>query len=194
MKSLRTVLLIGLLISFTVGSSFAQLASNPTYGVKGGFNISNVAGDADNQSRFSWHGGVYSEIFFDYFIMLQVEALFSSIGHGGPSTLRLNYVHIPLLLRYNLDYNFNVHTGLQPGFLVSANNVTGDVKTNVKDFFDGFDLGLPIGVGWQFSGGQYIFNVRYTIGLMNVASDDAFKRRNNYFSFAFGYKLYQKAG
>lgn len=194
MKSLRIFLLAALLIGISLQNSHAQLASNPTFGVKGGFNLSNVAGDVDNQTRFSWHGGVYSEIFFDYFLMLQLEALYTSVGHGGPSTLRLNYVYIPVLLRYNLDYNFNVHTGLQPGFLITANNVFGDVKTDVKDFFKGFDLGLPIGVGWQFSGGQYVFNVRYTIGLTNVSSVDLETRRNNYFSFSFGYKLYQKAG
>lgn len=193
MKSFKILLIVILLVVFSAGGSLAQLASNPTFGVKAGFNVSNVAGDFDNVARFSFHGGVYSEIYFDYFVMLQVEALISSIGHAGASTLRLNYLQIPFLARYNLDYNFNVHAGLTPGFMLSARNITAGIKTDVNDFFKAFDLGLPIGVGWQFSGGQYIFNVRYTFGLTNISSD-AFTRRNNYFSFAFGYKLFQKPG
>ena len=172
--------------------SFGQGAPAPAFGVKGGFNVSNVAGDADNSAKFSGHVGLYSEVYFDTFLMSQVEVLFAWIGHGGDPSLNLAYVQFPLLLRYNWDYNFNVHLGIQPAVLMSAKSKSksADTKTDVKSEFTGFDFGLPVGIGWDFAERKYNLTARYIFGLNNISNFSG-TRRNNVLEVSLGIKLHQ---
>jgi hypothetical protein len=183
-------LFIILLLSLS-GTAFSQGAPKPIYGAKAGINLADVGGDIDNQMKIAGHAGVYSEIFFDYFLMMQVELLLSFVGHGGTNSLNLTYLTLPIVGRYNLGYNFNVHAGLQPGFLLSAKQVSGSSSFDVKDQFKGFDLGLPIGVGWEFADRKYNVTLRYIIGLMNVDSSGFGIRRNNVLQASFGILLHQ---
>ena len=176
--------------SFITSLAFGQGAPAPAFGAKGGFNISGVGGDTDNTAKFSGHVGLYSEVYFDYFLMSQAEVVFAWIGHGGDPSLNLAYIQFPLLIRYNWDYNFNVHLGIQPAVLLSANQKSGDTKVKVKDQFKGFDFGLPVGIGWDFAERKYNITARYIFGLNNI-SDVGGTRRNNVLEVSLGIKLHQ---
>ncbi len=68
--------------------------------------------------------------------MLQLEFLLSQQGHAAQddfsNSLNLLYLNIPLMARYNLGYNLNVHAGIQPGILLSAKSKFQDEKFDVK--------------------------------------------------------------
>ena len=158
MKKLTVILLV-LAVSFSSSNAFSQGAPKPIFGKKGGFNFANIGGETDNKLKTAFHAGVYSEVFFDYFLMMQTEILLSYQGHAPfddqpfSAALNLWYINIPIMARYNLGYNFNVHAGFQVGFLLSAKSKYNDDtlgEIDVKDQFNSVDFGLPVGVGYEF--------------------------------------------
>ena len=197
-----TVLLISLALLFASTDSFAQGAPKPIVGVKGGLNLANIGGDdVDNELRLAFHAGAYSEILFDYFLMMQAEFLLSYQGHGGfdpdvlgSSSLNLWYLNIPIMARYNIGYNLNVHAGIQAGILLSAQSkfvdFSGTTSTfDVKDQFKTIDLGIPIGVGYDFGDRDISVMARYIFPINNISSDSFFRRTNNIFQLSVGFKL-----
>lgn len=175
---------------------FGQGAPKPIVGAKGGLNFTNVGGDVDNKMKTALHAGVYSEVFFDYFLMLQAEILLSFQGHAPAtdldSKLNLTYLNIPVMARYNLGYNLNVHAGVQFGFLLSAKSVNQlDEETDQKDFFKGMELALPIGVGYDLMDRKINATVRYVIGLNNIADFAGETRHNNVLQVSVGYLLFR---
>lgn len=197
MKKLTIILLI-----FVVGIGstkvYGQGAPKPIFGAKGGLNFADITGETDNKLKTAFHAGVYSEVFFDYFLMAQAELMISYQGHAPfnsdpfSSSLNLWYINLPLMARYNIGYNLNVHAGIQLGFLLSAkvkynDSALGDF--DVKDQTKSIDFGIPIGVGYEFWDRKLNATARYIIPINNISSDAAFTRRNSVFQVSIGIKL-----
>ena len=195
MKKLKSIVIVVALITATNFSSFGQGAPKPIVGAKGGINLANIGGDTDNSMKIAPHFGMYTEVFFDYFLMMQAEILFSFQGHAAAddfsSSLNLSYINIPVMARYNLGYNLNVHTGIQFGFLLSAKSVFQSEKFDVKDQFKGMELGLPIGVGYDFMDRKFNVTARYVIGLNNIAESTTQTRHNNVLQLSLGLLLFR---
>jgi len=193
-----TVFLIALTVSLSSFSTYGQGAPKPIFGAKGGLNFANITGETDNKLKTAFHAGVYSEVFFDYFLMAQAELLVSYQGHAPfnsdpfSSALNLWYINLPIMARYNLGYNFNVHAGIQLGFLLSAKvkfNESGVDPIDVKDQTKGFDFGIPVGVGYEFWDRKMGVTARYVIPISNISEDAAFTRRNSVIQVSLGIKL-----
>lgn len=193
-------IIFSLAIIFAGSDSFSQGAPKPNFGAKGGLNLANIGGDeTDNKMKLAFHAGVYSEVFFDYFLMMQAEILLSYQGHAAvdefSGSLSLWYLNIPILARYNIGYNLNVHAGIQPGFLLSAqskytDSFSGDViKLDQKDFFKTMDWGIPVGVGYSLGDRNINASIRYIIPISNISADDFFTRRNSVFQISVGIKI-----
>lgn len=188
-------MLVALLMAASV-ELFGQGAPKPIVGAKGGINLANIGGDeTDNKVKLAPHVGMYSEVFFDYFLMLQAEILLSFQGHAAPSEfdnkLNLTYLNIPVMARYNLGYNLNVHAGVQFGFLLSAKRIYQDFESDVKDQFKGMELGLPIGVGYDLMDRKINVTVRYIIGLNNISDNSIQTLHNNVFQISAGVMLFR---
>ena len=199
-KQMKKFAIIFLVLALLGSGAFSQGAPKPIVGAKGGFNFANIGGESDNKMKTAFHAGVYSEVFFDYFLMMQAELLLSYQGHAPfdsqpfSSSLNLVYINLPIMARYNLGYNFNVHAGFQFGVLLSAkSNYTdsnGDKQSfDVKDQLKGVDVGIPIGVGYEFWDRKLNATVRYIIPINNISTDSAFKRTNSVFQLSLGIML-----
>jgi outer membrane protein with beta-barrel domain len=204
MKKLTLILLV---LAVTLGSTnvFGQGAPKPIFGAKAGPNFANIGGETDNKMKTSFHAGVYAEVFFDYFLMMQMELLLSNQGHAADpalpsaSSLDLWYLNLPIMARYNLGYNFNVHAGIQLGFLLSATSkftdpFTGEKFTSkVNDQFKAIDLGLPIGVGYEFWDRKLNVTVRYILPLTDISkiTGPGQKRTNKVFQVSLGIMLFR---
>lgn len=194
-----TIILVALAVSAGSFSAHGQGAPKPNFGAKGGLNFANIIGDeADNSMKTAFHVGVYSEVFFDYFLMMQAELLLSYQGHAkaneSSNALNLWYINLPIMARYNLGYNFNVHLGLQPGFLIGANSSWTDFngeeqKDDVIDQKKTFDLGIPVGAGYTFWDRRLNATVRYVIPLMNTEKSDFETKKNSVFQISIGIKI-----
>ena len=132
-----------------------------------------------------------------------MEILLSYQGHAPiddnpfSNSLNLWYINLPIMARYNIGYNFNVHAGFQFGVLLSAKSKFNDDTIedfDVKDQFKGVDFGIPIGAGYDFMDRKLSVTVRYIIPINNISNDSAFKRTNQVFQISLGILLFRMDG
>jgi len=84
---------------------------------------------------------------------------------------RLWYLNFPLLARYPFGSGFYGEAGLQPGILLSAKDKFDGESVNVRDNIKTFDLGIPLGVGYDFPN-NFGVGLRVTPGVMNISKGD----------------------
>lgn len=146
-------------------------AQSTRFGVKGGLNVSNFTGyEEDVKSLIGFHVGGFAEIKVAKKIAIQPEFLFSTQGtiiegFDGDSntTVKVNYLNIPVLAKYYITDAFSVEAGPQIGFLLSA-KARGE---DVSDLYKSTDFGFNLGCGYNFTEDISV-GIRYTIGLTNV--------------------------
>jgi len=153
---------------------------------------SRLTGDSDSwNSAFGFQGGVEAHVPFNCTVPLTAWAGFnvSMQGAGWESdwgeglvkgTTRLWYLNFPLTTRYMFGDSFYGEIGLQPGVLLSAKDNYEGGSDDWSDYFKTFDLGIPLGVGYDFPN-NFGIGFRVTPGVLNInASEyaDEYKNRN----------------
>jgi hypothetical protein len=88
-------------------------------------------------------------------------------GYSGKGNVNLSYIFIPLLYHYVFGSGLYAEAGLQPGFLLSAKDKYDGGSYDYKDSMKKFDLGLPVGAGYQLSK-KLSIGARATFGLTNL--------------------------
>lgn len=145
-------------------------------GIKGGVNfanqsvkdLGNTIGDLSTEGKTGFHGGAYVVLAFSEKWAIQPEILYSSQGSEIPDLEDLNeleYLSIPILLRWKPLKLVSFEAGPQFSTLLAAKDINGD---SVKDNFKGSDFGLAVGATVHLPLG---FNVgaRYIWGFANVS-------------------------
>ncbi|MEN2487590.1 porin family protein [Flavobacterium sp. B11] len=178
-------------LTLFLSASFGMLQAqdnnvNTEYGVKGGFNMSNLYGSGDNVDDnnvlYGFNAGVYATLPISDFVAIQPELLFTTKGAkleynnafaSGDAKFRLNYIELPLLVRVNVTKNFNIHAGGYASYLVSSKvsgNGTVDFDQDIDtDDLNKFDAGLSAGVGVDFN--PISIGLRYNYGLTTVGKE-----------------------
>lgn len=174
--------------------------SNLTYGVKGGWNITNIS-NADAKNKMSIHLGGFAEWRINDYFGIQPELLYSRQGYRDKATvdgetiktrLRVNYLNIPVLAKLYVLDDLSVDLGPQFGFALNAKNRTksgGHVTKNKITNFNTFDFSFAIGASYQMD--DFMFSARYNIGLTNIfdKNDVGGNRKNHVFQLSVGYSL-----
>ena len=194
-------------------------AQNINFGIKSGLNISNLRGVSEEEilnskSKFGFHIGGFMEFKISKDLKFHPELLFSY--QGGTSefidtpvvysnfylgvnninfirTYKLNYLIIPMMLKYKLSNKFNIEFGPQIGYLISGkskleylnrmnpiNNQIIEVDVsekveynldglpyNLKAFANKFDFGVNLGGSYDLTDSIYIQGL-YNLGLTSV--------------------------
>jgi hypothetical protein len=173
-----------------VGTTSAQSVN---IGIKGGLNLYSVSGDNDasNETKASFHIGLLGHIHMASNFALQPEVVFSSQGtkYGNDLELELNYVNVPLLFQYMFDNGFRLQAGPQLGFLVSAKANGAEVKNS----FNGVDLGLGMGASYVNPASGFGVDVRYNHGLSNINENDNVESFNRGFQLGVFYLFKHKS-
>jgi hypothetical protein len=74
---------------------------------------------------------------------IQPEVLYSAQGaKSGDQKYKVNYVTVPVLVRYNINEMWSLHAGPQFGVLTSAKYSTGSNEQDVKDQLKGTDIAI----------------------------------------------------
>ena len=193
--------------------SFAN-AQQTKFGVKGGLNLSNWAGDTDGVNlkyKVGFNGGLFADVKLSEKVSLQPEVLYSLVGtkiddftididgqeYTGDVNFNMSYIYIPVMLELKVAEKFNLEVGPQLGFLLSAKSVTKlegnsqKVKEDIKSIFNTIDFGLNFGANYDFDE-HFILGFRYNLGLSNIAKTeegDSSKIQNSVFSLGLGYKF-----
>ena len=105
-------------------------------GLKGGLNVSNLNGlDADNyqtKALVGVHGGVYAAINLGRNFALQPELVYSTQGaklEGATDTdYKINYMNVPVMLRFLTDGGLFLEAGPQIGFQVGDVSVDRETR------------------------------------------------------------------
>lgn len=181
-------------------SSFV-IAAKAQFGFNAGINISSMHGsDVDNsfKSKIGFHAGAFYNIAVANSISVQTEASYSGEGakvdaDGESGKYELGYLNIAALFRYNFQGGFNLGTGPQYGFLLSAkakgSGQTVDIKDQMKSgnfswaFAAGYDL--PMGVG---------FYGRYNLGLSKIVDETGVDVKASSFQIGVRYTINKGEG
>ncbi|MFC4815641.1 MULTISPECIES: porin family protein [unclassified Flavobacterium] len=182
----KTVAILTLITLFSSFNTKAQVATEPSMGLKGGVNFSNMyVEDVDDENMLvGFNLGLYANMPLSSGIALQPEFNFTTKGSevtynnifdSGTRKFTLSYLEVPVLLKANLSNNFNLHFGPYFAFLVNSKikNVSSDGSATFTDLdeddFNRFDFGLSGGIGFDFS--DIGIGLRYNYGLTTVGKE-----------------------
>ena len=93
-------------------------AGEAEFGVKGGFNISNMYTESadDENVLYGFNAGVYAKFPMSDLISIQPELYYTTKGSeleysndfiDGSSRLRLDYIQLPVMVKFNIGEHFN---------------------------------------------------------------------------------------
>ncbi|MGQ1891111.1 porin family protein [Thermophagus sp. OGC60D27] len=194
----KVISIFAVLLLFVSTSGFSQVI----YGVKSGLNFANYGGDDGDgmDSRVAPMLGVFLNVDLGNSLLFQPELLFSMKGAKESEgdlnyTDKLNYLDLPMMLKYYISEGFNVQAGPQLSFLLSAKaeyEEDGSSYTeDVKDYVKTLDFGFNLGAGYDFDFGLGI-DFRYNLGLSNIVDEDDFVEgdlKNRVFQIGVNYKF-----
>jgi len=192
-----------LTLTFLFIATSGLFAQGLGFGIKAGVNFANqdISGSGfaiDTKSQVGFHAGVFFNFMFSDKLGLQPEALFSMQGSkfdfsGFDGKQTLNYITIPVLLRYNVAEIFSLHAGPQFGLLMSAEEeFDGGDPEDIKDDFKGTDFGLAFGAEVDLPV-KVGFGARYVLGLSDIVEEggswDGGEIKNGTFQLYVKYKI-----
>jgi hypothetical protein len=165
MKKLALVILAGI--------SFATANAQFQFGAKGGFNFATLSGsDIDgSKTLVNFNVGVFARLPLIERLSLQPELVYSVQGakfDNPDESHHVNYLNIPILLRYNAGAGFGIFTGPQVGFLLSAHNKFDGNSINEKDFFKSADFSWAFGLAYRIPQTKLGIDARYNLGISNI--------------------------
>jgi len=174
-------------------------AQDITFGVKAGVNFANInVSDPDENSDpiTSFHFGGTVEFSISETFSVQPELLYSAQGSSnsennegfGKVVLNLDYIYLPIMVKYYVAEGLSLEIGPQIGFLIKAESGTDDISVDVKDVIKSIDFGLNFGAGYKLESGLN-FAARYNLGLSDISDvdDSASKVKNGVFQLSVGY-------
>lgn len=171
------VAVIALFMGTTVFSQSLDL------GVKLGANFSNISDVGNMSSKTGFHGGVFAAVKFQK-VAVQGDILYSQQGAKfRASKFDLDYVNVPIVLKYYLIQGLNVQVGPQFGFLVNE-----DIEDKPEGKTKNMDISGVAGLGYDLPFGIR-FDARYNFGLTDISNTAGAEGKNNVFSLALGYSF-----
>ncbi len=176
------VAVITLFIGTTVFSQEIDL------GVKAGVNFSSISGASDYSNRTGFQAGVFGGIKFTDKVGIQADILYSQQGaefDGGK--FDLNYVNVPIVLKYYLVQGLNLQAGPQFGFILDDDIYEKQYGgPSIKGNAEKSDVSAVVGAGYDFPFGIRL-DARYNFGFTDVIKEN--KSKNNVVSLAVGYSF-----
>ncbi len=159
-------------------------------GVKAGLNLAALTFDEselNSSNKTGFTAGVMVEVPLAKNFSLQPELLYSQqgtkISFSDPdvtnsqfkSTIDLNYLNIPVMLKYYVVKGLSIQAGPQIGILLKANNKYQDnflgyenkETLNLKEYSTGIDTSVNFGLGYQFKD-KFYTDLRYNVSYLNV--------------------------
>ena len=196
----KLFLLTFILTAFTIN------AQDVTFGAKAGLNFASMTGDDAEglDGRTSFHLGVTAEIAVSDVFSIQPELLYSGQGYtdsGEINTIdgdvnidvagRVDYLNLPIMVKYYASDSFSLEFGPQIGFLLSAEQeIEGGLSQtdDLKDALKSTDFALNLGAGYKLDSGLN-FGLRYSIGMTDVLDADSDGFKHSVLQLSVGYNF-----
>lgn len=181
------------LLLVIIVASIKTAAAQAWWGLKAGFNISNIilTDPSQKYGKFTpitdFSGGMLVAIRLRDHLFLQPELMVS--GQGGTLnsvTEHFVYFNTPILIRYQSPNGWFAETGMQPGMIIDENHTLVDYTNNTQK--------SQMDVSWVFGAGYLTkinlgIDIRYNIGVMPfyVVNGQGINGRNSVFQFSIFY-------
>ncbi|HEX6889112.1 MAG TPA: porin family protein [Chryseolinea sp.] len=192
MKKITTLVFACLLGAVAYGQGISG-------GIKAGLNLANQTFSGNGYTTSpsflpGIHGGAYVTWMFTEHLGLQPEVLYSAQGaKSGDQKYKVNYVNVPVLVRYSVNDLLSFHAGPQFGVLTSAKFTSGSSEQDMKDQVKGSDIGIAAGVGIDLPM-KLNFSLRFIQGISNINDTDnsTINQKNYNLQLSVGYTLFGK--
>ena len=102
----------------------------------------------------------------------------------GAEGLKLSYLSIPNVLKYNPTDKFSIATGVARDDLLSVKSDAHQYDDFKKD-----DWRIPVTLGYKITDHLSI-GINYSFGLSDITPNDTQKMKNNWGSIALAYKIF----
>lgn len=170
---MKKIIFLILLVLFTT-KSFSQ---GVDLGIKVGANFASLTDDVETRTGLNFGG--FATIKFNDKIALQGDLLYSQQGAEllDIGKVDLDYMNVPVVLKYYLVKKLNIQVGPQFGFLVNDD----DLNTESMDIAGVVGLGLDLPLGFRIDG-------RYNFGLTEIFPDVS-GLKNNVLSLSVGWSI-----
>jgi hypothetical protein len=190
-----------LLITAGVSTATAQVEVAPhiSFGVLAGANFAKISGNDANgaKTRTGFVGGISADVHVAPHLGLEIDGLYSQQGakeniEGQDVTLHLDYIQLPVLLRYR----FPTHTPVRPfivlgpsvGFRVKCELTASSDSATCDDNFSesaesvnakSVDVSGTVGAGLGFKLGKEELSIsaRYNMGFTKAFQNSDWKNR-----------------
>lgn len=171
-------------------------------GAKAGANLTKISGKSFNEEfDLGYHLGGFAEIDFSKKLGIQPEVLFNQVNAkrssgfnsiytnlsdpNAASDIKLNYLSIPVLLRYNVGKMLTLNAGPQFGILIDKHET---LLKNGQQAFKNGDFGMVGGATINLKALR-VYG-RYNIGLRNINDiDNRDEWKNQQLQLGIGLKL-----
>jgi hypothetical protein len=200
---MKKILLSLAILAFLSFESNAQGVSRDDVaaglGVRGGLNFYNFggadAGGNDFTNRIGYHAGIFTNLFLGERIAIEPGAYYSIKGTQNQDIANtravLNYVEVPLLIRFYLLDGLNVFAGPQASFLINSrfegDVLGGTVGLNTESVAS-TDLGVVAGIGYNLVRGISL-QASYEHGTSRVFRNSDADIYNRGFKLSLGFAL-----
>ena len=176
MKTLTSKLSLTLLCMTLLNITYSQIS----IGGKGGLNVSNLNGitvnNATAQALVGFHLGGYLALNLGRNFALQPELMYSTQGaklDNATDNLNLNYVNVPVMVRFYTNGGFFLEGGPQLGFQVgqvTINNAEEEIKNT--------DLSVCGGLGYMGKKQGFGIGARYNAGISKLGDANSSNIQN----------------
>lgn len=173
----RILIALSLIFIFQIQHTTAQ---EYNVGILIGGQITKLTGDdledVNIDSRVGMLGGFYVNRTYDK-LVIQTEVLYSVKGvtfEDLNERVRLTYIDIPIIAKYHVLENLNIHLGPQIGLLIHP----GFEDVEVSEQFKAGDIGISAGLEFV-SSQKFAVGARYNYGLLEIGDDFEFRERKN---------------
>ena len=153
------------------------------YGVRGGFTISNLdfsddIPSIDNKHRNSMYVGFFANLGLSKTVSLMPEIQFSAEG-ANEEVLHLDYIQMPIFVRFRLSEKIHIGVGPQVGLKVHK----------YEDGVKNMAYSAVGGIEYKISHTLFA-DARYTYGITNVFDDaQSVEAKNTNIQIGIGYKF-----
>lgn len=171
-----------LLLVLMIGLSIQAFSQSGTYGIRGGYNISNLNFDEiptfENKHRNSFYIGFFADFRMSNSVSIVPEIQFSPEGANNED-LHLDYIQAPILFKFKVSPKLRLAVGPQVG--LKSHKYEDGVKNWAYSGVGGFEYKLN----------EMLFiDLRYTYGMSNIFDDYLnFEAKNTNIQFGVGYQF-----
>lgn len=182
---MKKLVLLAAIAAFSVTATNAQGLS---FGAKAGLNLASVNGEGSDEanSRTAFHIGGVVNIEISELFAVQPEVVYSSqgftqdftdfIGDTFESTVKLDYLNIPVLADITVVEGLSIQGGPQFGININSEQEINGETADIDDV-ETMDVAAAIGAQLELPVGLF-FQARFVAGLTEIAKDSDLKNTN----------------